>query len=135
MVDLTNVVSEAQAGDEAAFGELVRRFQDMAVGYAAQILNDYQLGEDAAQEAFLEAFRVLPQLKDPAAFPAWFRRVVYKQCDRCSRRKSLPPTVAEEVESMPSERPAPDQAMESMESRVAVRNAVGELPDVALHAQ
>ena len=39
----------------AAFGEIVRRFQDMAYGCAYAVLGDFHLAEDAAQEAFLAA--------------------------------------------------------------------------------
>ena len=130
MVDLKQVVADAQAGDGDAFGELVRRFQDMAVAYAASILHDFQLAEDAAQDAFLETFRALPQLRDPAAFPAWFRRWVYKQCDRYCRRKSSSATVSEKAENVPSDLPAPDNAMEFEERRALVRKAVGELPEL-----
>jgi len=134
MDNLTQIVRAAQAGDGAAFEELVLRFQDMAVGYAARIQNDFQRAEDAAQDAFLEAFRVLPQLKEPAAFPAWFRRIVYKQCDRYRRRKSFQESVSEETEDTPSDRPNPDEAMAFRERRRAVRKAIGELPDLEREA-
>jgi RNA polymerase sigma factor (sigma-70 family) len=134
MGSMRQVVLEAQAGDGAAFEELVRRFQDMAVGYAARILNDFQLAEDAAQDAFLEAFRVLPQLRTPAAFPTWFRQVVYKQCDRYRRRKSFCPTACKELESIPSKMLTPDQSMESRERRTMVQEAIGELPELEREA-
>jgi len=38
----------------------------------------FQLAEDAAQEAFLEAYRNLDKLREPPAFPGWFRRIVFK---------------------------------------------------------
>jgi hypothetical protein len=69
-------VARAQQGDPEAFGSIVRRFQDMAVGYAASRLGDFDLAEDAAQEAFLEAWRDLPRLREPAAFSSWLRRIV-----------------------------------------------------------
>ena len=134
MSDLTQIVSEAQSGDPAAFAELVRRFQDMAVGYAARILDDLHLAEDAAQEAFLEVYRVLPQLRDPAAFPAWFRRVVYKQCDRHRRRRLADPAAANGSEGLPSGRPSPEQVVESKEIRLAIRNAIGSLPELEREA-
>lgn len=81
------IVVRAQGGEADAFGILVRRFQDMAVGYGYSILHDFQLAEDAAQEAFLEAYRTLPKLREPAAFAGWFRRIVFKQCDRMTRRR------------------------------------------------
>ncbi len=71
MDDLTALVTRAQAENDRAYGELVRRFQDMAYGYAYAILNDFQLAEDAAQEAFIEAYRCLPGSEHPQAFPGW----------------------------------------------------------------
>jgi RNA polymerase sigma factor (sigma-70 family) len=83
------IVARAREGDADAFGVLVRRFQDMAVGYGYSILHDFQLAEDAAQEAFFEASRTLPKLREPAAFAGWFRRIVFKQCDRITRRRAI----------------------------------------------
>jgi len=54
---LESLVLSAREGDENAYGVIVRRFQDMAVGYGYSILRDFQLAEDAAQEAFFEAYR------------------------------------------------------------------------------
>jgi RNA polymerase sigma factor (sigma-70 family) len=81
------IVTRAREGEADAFGILVRRFQDMAVGYGYSILHDFQLAEDAAQEAFFEAYRTLPKLREPAAFAGWFRKIVFKQCDRITRRR------------------------------------------------
>jgi RNA polymerase sigma factor (sigma-70 family) len=81
------IVGRAREGEAEAFSVLVRRFQDMAVGYGYSILHDFQLAEDAAQEAFFEAYRTLPRLREPAAFAGWFRRIVFKQCDRITRRR------------------------------------------------
>jgi RNA polymerase sigma factor (sigma-70 family) len=88
MDDLIQVVRRAQSGDKAAFNSLVLRFQDMAVGYAYSHLKDFHMSQDVAQEAFVGAFYDLPKLRSPEAFPRWFRSVVYKHCDRVTRRKA-----------------------------------------------
>ena len=87
MSDLESMVKNARAGDLVAFAALVQRFQDMAMGYAHAILNDYHLAQDAAQEAFIEAHASLPTLDHPLAFPTWLRRIVFKRCDRMTRGK------------------------------------------------
>ncbi len=81
------LVIRAAMGHKRAFDALVRRYYRLSVGYAHSILRDYHLAEDAVQEAFLNAFRALRDLRQPAAFPGWLRRIVYKHCDRISRRK------------------------------------------------
>lgn len=65
---------------------LVRLHQTRARAYARAILKDADLAEDAVQEAWLEGFRNLKTLREPTAFPYWFRRIVFKQCDRIRRR-------------------------------------------------
>jgi hypothetical protein len=50
--ELETLLVKAQSGDLEAYGEIVQRFQDMAVAYARAILGDFHLAEDVAQEAF-----------------------------------------------------------------------------------
>src|SRR4029434_1634052 len=89
MTSLDGLIHLARKSDADAYEIIVRRFQDMAVGYSYSIIRDFQLAEDAAQEDFLEAYRNLDKLKEPAAFPGWFRRIVFKQCDRITRARSF----------------------------------------------
>jgi RNA polymerase sigma factor (sigma-70 family) len=86
------VVTRAAGGDVAAFDALVRRFQDQAVGYARALVPDAATAEDAAQEAFVEAFLCLSNLREPDAFPVFLRRIVRKQCDRARRSAPRPGT-------------------------------------------
>jgi len=87
MEELSGLIIAARKGDSDAFEEVLRRFQDMAVGYAYALLGDWQDAEDAAQEAFIAAFYGLINLRDEAAFPGWFRRIVYTQAQRRLRVK------------------------------------------------
>jgi len=48
---------------------------------------DSGLAQDVAQEAFIDAYLSLGKLREPAAFPGWFRRIVLKQIDRVQRRR------------------------------------------------
>jgi len=88
--DLKTIVTGCIGGDQAAFAQLVSRYQDTAVGYGFSLLGDFHLAQDAAQEAFLQAYRDLPSLTEPMAFPGWFRKIVFKYCDRIKRRKPRP---------------------------------------------
>jgi DNA-directed RNA polymerase specialized sigma24 family protein len=69
MEEFVTLIRSAQNGNAEAYSQLVRRFQDMAYGYAYAILGDFHLAEDAAQEALIEAYRCLPGLQEPLAFP------------------------------------------------------------------
>lgn len=126
---VTLLVRRAQTGEEVAFAELVRLYQDIAVAYATSILGDYHLAEDAAQEAFVEAHRELPNLREPAAFPAWFRLIVFKHCDRLTRRKQFPITGLEAALEIAAPQPSPQQTLETRATQQAVREAIATLSE------
>src|SRR5688572_24799717 len=110
-----------------AFGEVVARFQDLAYGCAYSVLGDAHLAEDAAQEAFLAAWKELRRLREPEAFAGWFRRIVLTQCNRMTRRSRLPETSLEHAEGLPSPHGDPEAAAERRDLRDAVRAALGDL--------
>ena len=76
MTRLGDLVVRARAGDLDAFGRLVQETQSMAYAVAKGVLRDAILAEDAAQEAYLRAFRRLGDLEDAASFAGWLRRIV-----------------------------------------------------------
>jgi len=82
---------------EEAFGVLVRLFQDRAYACAYAILGDFHLAEDAAQAAFISAWQKIGQLREPAAFAGWFRRLVVTECHRLIRRKRVRTVPLDEV--------------------------------------
>jgi RNA polymerase sigma factor (sigma-70 family) len=132
MRDATNLIeliAAVRAGDTEAFGALVCRFQDMAVGYGYALLGNLSLAEDAAQEAFLEAWLCLSQLREPAAFPGWFRRIVFKQCDRLRRNKTTHVEPLEAAEKRPSTAPNQAEVLEQREMKHQVRAAIELLPE------
>jgi RNA polymerase sigma-70 factor (ECF subfamily) len=73
---LTELVIAARAGDVEAYGRLVQATQTMAYAVALSVLRDSESAQDAAQQAYLRAFRRLGDLQDPATFAGWLRRVV-----------------------------------------------------------
>lgn len=111
-----------------AFGELVRRFQDMAYGFAYAILGDFHLAQDAAQEGFVAAYLNLGQLRDPRAFPGWLRQIVLTQCSRVLRKdRRIEPMEA--ALNVPSPDPDPAAAAEQREIRDRVLAAIRSLPE------
>jgi RNA polymerase sigma factor (sigma-70 family) len=129
MSSLTELVISSRKGDGGAYGEIVRRFQDMAVGYGYSRLRDIQLAEDAAQEAFLEAYLSLESLREPAAFPGWFRRIVLKQCDRISRSARSNIQSLTEVVEAPGLAASQQDQMETAEMNGRVWAAIDALPE------
>lgn len=128
MDSLESLILRAREGDADAYGALVRRFQDMAVGYAYSTLRDFSSAEDAAQEAFLEAYRCLDKLREPAAFPGWFRRIVFKHCDRITRSPALATVALAEIEARSSREPTQVEMIERRETKDMIEDAINSLP-------
>ncbi|MEZ4866436.1 MAG: sigma factor [Caldilineaceae bacterium] len=87
MAELSTLVRAAQQGDKDAYNQVVLRFQDMAYATAYAMIGDAGLAQDAAQEALIDAYLSLANLREPEAFPGWFRRIVLKHSDRQTRGK------------------------------------------------
>jgi RNA polymerase sigma factor (sigma-70 family) len=71
-----DLVGRARAGDNAAFGALVARYQRPALRLAAAISGSVADAADIAQEAFVKAHRSLPRLADPSMVRSWMLRIV-----------------------------------------------------------
>ncbi|MGB6483280.1 MAG: sigma-70 family RNA polymerase sigma factor [Candidatus Acidiferrales bacterium] len=107
----------------------MRICQDVAVAYAASILRDHHLAEDAAQEAFLDAYRQLTTLREPAAFSSWLRTIVFKHCDRIIRKRQLLSNSLETAVDRSSTWSSPHDELESRAAAAAVWDAIGALPE------
>src|SRR6266852_95622 len=112
-----------------AFDQIVRQYQDLAYGYAYAVLGEFELAEDAAQEAFLTAWRSLDQLREPEAFPGWLKRIVLTQCSRLTRGKQVDLVPLEAAIELPSPGPDPYRAAEQSELRARVSAEVQALPE------
>lgn len=131
------LVQRARKGDSEAFADIVEAFRAMAVGYAFARLRDHGLAEDVTQEAFTDAFLHLAQLRDAAAFPGWFRRVLLKHCDRQTRR-SRPDVIACDREPSDPAPPEHSERLDSQRQALWLRDTIEALPEhervvVALH--
>lgn len=112
-----------------AFGELVHLFQDMAYSVANGLLDDFHLAQDAVQESFVMAYRQLPQLLEPKAFPGWFKQIVLSQCHRLIRSKHLSTKPLEITADLISQEPDPALAVEDFELKDKVLTALQALPE------
>ena len=125
-------VQEAKARrDERdpAYAELVRRFQDMAFGCAFAILGDVHHAEDAAQEAFMDAWTNIEDLRSDAAFPGWFRRVVLTRCHRFLRRKGVHTVPMDQAADVAGDEPDALDAAQARESGLLMRSALRSLSE------
>lgn len=65
----------SQAGNKEAFGALVRLRQSHLRNFMRRLCSDATLADDLSQEVFLQVWRKLPQLKEPARFSGWLSQI------------------------------------------------------------
>jgi len=86
MVDDTTLVQKARNNDQAAFRELVTRYQHYVYRIVYTRAASQEDAEDLTQETFIIAFRRLKQIREPNKFKHWLRRIAVNTCTDWLRR-------------------------------------------------
>ena len=132
----TALVVRARQGDLEAFDALVAMHQDRIFNLCVWLVGDRDDAADAAQDAFIRAYRFLPKFRGDAAFGTWLGRIAVNVArDAAARRKrapkSLTKTNAEEEEDdsqeLASDAPSPSEVLLRRERQSAVRIALAGL--------
>jgi len=125
------LVERARRGDSTAFDRLVATRLAPTVRLARAIVGDHAEADDVAQEAFVQAWRNLPTLRDTAKFDAWFGKIVVNAARGSVRRRRNVMTVDIEALSMDGEsHPAlgrHDPGMEGLADLDALQGAFARL--------
>jgi RNA polymerase sigma-70 factor (ECF subfamily) len=128
-----NLVEAALAGNSDAFGKLVTRYQDRLFNSLAHVLRSREDAEDAAQDAFLQAFIKLESFRGASRFYTWLYRIALNVALSMRRRKR--PIVSvdvakEKAGSEPiDEALGPEGIVLAQERKEHVQAALGDLGD------
>ena len=101
MQPLTDLVIRAQRGDVEAYARLVEATQRMVQGVALSVLRDSTTAQDAAQQAYLRAFRRLGDLQEPASFAGWLRRIVITVAFNMRRARRVTFVTLDDIPDVP----------------------------------
>ena len=69
------LVRRVQQGDSTAFDVLVRKYQHRIVSLIGRYVSDWSECQDVAQDAFMRAYRALPNFRGDAQFYTWLHRI------------------------------------------------------------
>jgi RNA polymerase sigma-70 factor, ECF subfamily len=120
-------LAKSVAGDQSAFGNLVREHQAMVFSLAYHFLRDRSLAEELAQEVFLLLHQNLSSIKSPAHLTFWLRKVTSHRCiDQARRQQARPQMYLEDV----PEPAAEDKVSDPMLSK-SLNKMVEALPENA----
>jgi len=134
------MIARVCAGEKTLFHELIRPYTRVMFGYAEAILHNAADSEEAVQEAALKVYLNLSKLEDPMRFRAWLLQIVINEARmyrRKLRRQLYEPLEdddqTDESDSVPRQfadwHELPDEALDAVQLRDAVRQAVAELPE------
>jgi RNA polymerase sigma factor (sigma-70 family) len=128
----TELVARAKRGDAAAYEELVRRHQGIALRTAYLVAGNEADAQEAAQDAFLKVYRALGRFRRGAPFRPWLLRIVANEARNrrrsAGRRQSLVLRVV--ADAAPGDAaPSPEAALVSAERREELMAALDRLGD------
>ncbi len=118
-------------GGREKYEILVERFSNYVFGTCISILGSREDAADITQEAFVKAYRILGDLRDPEKFPLWLRRIAVGMCKNLlranSRRTNRLHDFAEK--DRPNTPTGPDTIVSGREENDIVRRCISALPE------
>lgn len=118
----------AQQGDQAAYGEIVRRHQDRIYRHLLHLTGSREEALELAQEVFIKAWEALPSWRPDAQIHTWLYRVASNLAlDLLRRRKVVQFVVLEEDYDAPADAPSPEAQLQAKQSMLALDAALARL--------
>src|SRR5262245_20873097 len=133
--DELTLIAQAQRGSLDAFNALVLTHQDSVYTVAYRVMGEPQSAADAAQEAFIIAYRRLSTFRG-GSFRSWLLRIATNLCyDELRRNKRRPATPLEELAdadsddgpALPDKSDTPEQIVQQRELNRAIQNCINGL--------
>lgn len=134
------LIEATKAGDEAAFGEIMRRYRNQITNYIFRFLNDYEEAVDLAQETFVRVYFAIERYHTDFAFSTYIYRIAtnlaISEIRKRKRRKLVSLTGLfqfdnEEAQDFnpPDEKPLADQNLVESEQSRTIAKAIATLPE------
>ena len=134
------LVDRVKSGDQQAFNLLVRKYERKVYRLISRLVRDPAEVEDVAQEAFIKAYRALPQFRGDSAFYTWLYRIAVNTAKNhlvAQGRRPIPlsDTLSEDEdgesfgrEDVVSDNQTPDAELLSRQIAETVNRAIEALP-------
>jgi RNA polymerase sigma-70 factor (ECF subfamily) len=133
------LVARVQAGDKQAFDLLVLKYQRKIMRLLSRMIRDSAEIEDVAQEAFIKAYRALPQFRGESAFYTWLYRIAINTARNwlaANKRAPSAPSAFENEEGetfnesdVLTDGSNPESEMASRQIAETVNKAINDLPE------
>jgi RNA polymerase sigma-70 factor (ECF subfamily) len=122
-------VSQARAGEAAAWDALFRRYQLPLYVYVFELVRDEQTSIDIVQETFINAARHISSLRDDNKFGSWLFGIAHQKCIQRWRKQAREEMLREEFSQSPEDREAgPDEMLIRQEQEAEFMKLLNQLP-------
>ena len=138
MNDDAQLISQALAGQTAAFGQLVQKYQDRLYNTLVHVAGNAEDAKDVVQEAFVQAFLKLESFQGASAFYTWLYRIAFNVAATHRRRRGAMRTAEQAAiadgqlrgsEGASQAAEGPSDRLEREERCRQVRYAISQLPE------
>jgi RNA polymerase sigma-70 factor, ECF subfamily len=85
-IEQRQIVGRALQGDQEAFSDIVEQYGTLMLRTATMIVGDRDIAEDVVQDALIQAWHHLADLREAGALRPWLMRIVVNQCISFKRR-------------------------------------------------
>jgi RNA polymerase sigma-70 factor (ECF subfamily) len=128
------LIADCLQGRTAAFGELVRRYQDRLYNCVYRLVDNAEDAQDIVQDAFLNAYQSLDRFKGDSQFFTWLYRIAFNTSISWKRKQRVAlalrtsragPGVQEPLDDSPASRP--EHALEKAELEQRIQQALNRL--------
>jgi RNA polymerase sigma-70 factor (ECF subfamily) len=133
------LVARVQRGDKQAFDLLVLKYQRKIMRLLSRMIRDPGEIEDVAQEAFIKAYRALPQFRGESAFYTWLYRIAINTARNWLAQNNRRPSTPSAQENEDGETfdatdnltdsSNPESEMASRQIADTVNKAINDLPE------
>jgi RNA polymerase sigma-70 factor (ECF subfamily) len=134
--DETAMIEKVLGGQTETFHELIRPYERSVYLMALSLLHNEAEAEDAAQEAFIKAYRALGRFRSESRFSTWLITIVLNEA--LGRLRNKKPGLTDSIDDTadgsvtPAQltdwREIPSESLERQEIRTLIRRALSELP-------
>ncbi len=122
-------VSQARAGDPAAWDTLFRRYQLPLYVYVFELVHDEQASLDLVQETFIAAVKHIGSLRDDEKFGGWLFGIAHQKCIQRWRRQDRKEVSLDEIPESPDESEGgPDDRLIRQEQEAEFMQGLNQLP-------
>ena len=130
MTDELRYIAQAKQGDADAFAQLVTAYETSVYRLALRMCGNAHDAEEAAQEAFVSAWKGLPAFRGESKFSSWLYQLTTNAClDLLRREKRHRAAVPLDEQAELSSEDTPQRAAENAELRDTLQAALQELSD------